>query len=57
VVDLGDRGAERGEPGALPQRLPHCLLHRRQLFLGDADLVASAARDNDPRRVFGVVAE
>ena len=41
VVDLGHRGAERGEPGALPERLAHGLLHRRQLALGDADLVAA----------------
>ena len=40
VIDLGDGGAERGEPLLLAQGLAHRLLHRRQLALGQADLVA-----------------
>ena len=32
-------------------------LHVGKFALGDADLVAPAARDNDPRRAFGILME
>ena len=44
VVDLADRGAERGETGLLRERGAQVLLHPAELVLHQADLVA-APRD------------
>ena len=43
VVDLGDAGADGGEPRTLTERPAHTPLHDLQLPLGQADLVAPAA--------------
>jgi hypothetical protein len=57
VIDLGDRGAQRRQPRALPERLAYRLLQHRQLALGDADLVLPAACRDHPRGILRVLAK
>ena len=51
VVDLRDGEAEIGEVALLAQRPLEVALHGGEMLLGDADLVAAAARDDDAGRV------
>ncbi len=57
VVDLADRGAERGQALALLQRLADLLLQLQELALRHADLVAPARRRIVARHVLRIGAE
>ncbi len=57
VIDLRHRQTEGGEPALLMQHRHQIALHLGQFALGDADLVAAMARDDDPGRAFGVFVE
>ena len=53
VIDLRHREAEIGEVTLLGERRLEVALHAGEMLLGDADLVAPAARHDDPARVLG----
>ena len=57
VIDLADRGAERGEAGLLRERRAQTLLHAPELGLHQADLVAPLGHRQARAGVFGPAPE